>query len=567
MKQNFEKRDVVTRIIGLIIVVILAVYFKWLFKPAINFRSEGLYCYIMLISIISIIVFGICEYMTNSCIITKISGIILLLALVVLLVGSFFSSKLINARKYANLINIETGDFAEEIIKVSDMENFPILDVETAQKLGNRAIGSLERTSQYEVNDEYNLISYQGKEYRLSPLEYQGYFQARNSYNYGIPGYVLVDSVTQKAELVKLQESINYAPSAKGDRNLKRYLRKIYPSYIFDKYQFDIDDDGNPYYIVPVKEATIGLFGGKIVKSFLVVNASNGECTEYSPQELPEWIDHAYSLNYLMDLAENYYTYKNGYWNSIFKKEGVKNLSYEWKDEGKGEEDDDDDEETYFPGYNSLNTDNGIQFFTCITSSGNDESAVGFILANAKTGEIRFYEGEGAEEYTAQRQAESLAQNYGYTSSYPIIVNVDGVQTYILALKDKAKTNMAYVMVNVENYTNAVKGETLQETLEQYKKTIGKNIASPDDYIAEEGSQEVVITETTGNIEEIYQVIQDGNTCYFFLLENDENLYISPISINSRQVQLKEGSVVTIKYQDTSEEKVEFVSEITINAR
>ena len=571
MEQDSKKTIGVARIVGMILVILLAAYFKWLLKPAINWRSEGLYFYILVVGIIAFVIFGIAENQCDSHTVTKISIGIVGIAFLIIIVGAFLSSKMLHAKKYANLINVEDGDFAEDIIKVSDMESFPILDVETAQKLGNRAIGSLERTSQYEVNDEYNLIAYKGKEYRLSPLEYQGYFQAKNSYNYGIPGYVMVDAITQKAELVKLEEPINYAPSAKGDRNLKRYLRKEYPSYIFDKFQFDIDEEGKPYYIVPVKEATIGIFGGKIVKSFIIVNASTGELEEKLPEELPQWIDHAYSLDYLMNLAENYYSYKNGFWNSIFKKEGVKNLSYEWADEGKENMDDDDDDDVYFPGYNSLKTQDGVEFFTCVTSSGNDESAVGFILANAKKGTIKFYTGEGAEESTAQKQAESLTQNYGYTSSYPLIVNVEGVPTYILALKDKAKTNMAYVMVNVENYTNAVKGETLQETLMQYRKTIGKadneiqEESIKEDREKEETTKET--TETTGNIEEIYQAIKSGDTCYFFLLENDPNLYISPISINSRQVQLKVGSNVTMKHYSSTEEQVEIVSEIIINTK
>ncbi len=573
MKQSRETNIGVARIIGTILVILVAVYFKWLFKPAMNLRSEGLYSYIVIVGIAAFFIFGIAEKWCDSHAVTTISIRIAIMAFIVLIVGAFLSSRILHAKRYANLINIEEGNFAEDIVKVSDMESFPILDVETAQKLGNRAIGSLERTSQYEVNDEYNLITYKEKEYRLSPLEYQGYFQARNSYNYGIPGYVMVDSITQKAELVKLEEPINYAPSAKGDRNLKRYLRKEYPSYIFDKFQFDIDEKGIPYYIVPVKEATIGVFGGKIVKSFIIVNASTGELEEKLPEELPQWIDHAYSLDYLMNLAEAYYSYKNGFLNSILKKEGVKNLSYEWADRGKEDkdDDDDDDDDAYFPGYNSLKTQDGVEFFTCVTSSGNDESAVGFILANAKTGTIKFYTGEGAEEATAQKQAESLTQNYGYTSSYPLIVNVEGVPTYILALKDKAKTNMAYVMVNVENYTNAVKGETLKEALMQYKKTIGKaDNEIQEESIKQDSEKEETakeITETSGNIEEIYQAIKSGDTCYFFLLENDPNLYISPISINSRQVQLKVGSNVTMKHYSSTEEQVEIVSEIMINTK
>ena len=51
---------------------------------------------------------------------------------------------------------------------------------------------------------------------------------------------------------------------------------------------------------------------------------------------------------------------------------------------------------------------------------------------------MKFYECIGAEESTAQKKAKSLAQNYNYTASFPLFVNVDGMETYILSLKDKA---------------------------------------------------------------------------------------------------------------------------------
>ena len=88
-------------------------------------------------------------------------------------------------------------------------------------------------------------------------------------------------------------------------------------------------------------------------------------------------------------------------------------------------------------------TQDGVQFFTCVVSVSNDESALGFILANSKTGKIKYYDCAGAEESTAQLQAESLYQNYGYKSSYPSMVSVDGVPTYVISLKDKSKINKA----------------------------------------------------------------------------------------------------------------------------
>lgn len=575
---NLEQmRSVICRIIATVIIVVVAMYFKWLTKPAINVHSEGMWWYLILVCVLGIIIMYICECCAQDekFIGTAILAILLAGSFLVAIIGAFSSSKLLNAKRYSNLINIENGNFEEDITKIEDTKEFPLLDVENAKVLGSRAIGELDRISQYELSSEYNLIDYKGEQYRLTPIDFRGYFKARNSYSYGVPGYVLVNSGTQQAELVKLEKSITYSPKSKGNHNLKRYLRGKYPSYIFGKYQFDIDDKGNPYYIVPVLKTTIGLFGGKIVNSFVVVNAISGDCNECSIDNLPKWVDHAYSLDYLMTLASYNYKYKDGFWNSIIKQENVKKLSYSYRDMSESDSDEEDEEANSgrgnnFEGYNSIQTSDGICFSTCVVSAGNDESSLGFILANARTGEIKFYDCVGAEESTAQKKAESLVQNYNYTASYPLIVNVDGMETYILSLKDKSKTNVSYVMINVEKYTVAVTGETLKETLYKYKKAMG---IENEEMSYVEDKEEKVDSDTKfdiihkrGNITQIYQVIREGNTTYIFLLEGDNCLYVSSINNNLNQVKMKEGTEVDISYYDSQEEGIKIVSEIEINA-
>lgn len=565
---KLETRSVVSRIIAVIVTILIAAFLNWLFLPAWNIHSGGFWWYCIIVGIVAIIAFAIADYIADDeiTIITIVLGIIWIVIVVIGIIGCLASSTLFNAVRYSNLIEIEEGNFEEEIQSISTVEEakeFPLLDVETAQKLGNRSLSEIDKVSQFEVNGEYNLISYNGKQYRLSPLEYTSIFKAMN--NESIPGYVLVDSETQESHLVQLENEIKYAPSDIFSQDLKRHLRSKYPSYIFDKYQFDIDDSGEAYYIAPVLEPTIGLFGGKTVKSFVIVNANSGECEEYLPEDLPEWVDHAYSLDYLMERAEDYYKYKGGFWNTFFSKTDVKEISYSYK--GSNVNGDDNKDKNEFVGYNSMLTKDGVQFFTCVVSVSNDESALGFILANSRTGEITYYDCSGAEESTAQLQAESLYQNYGYKSSYPLMVSVDGVPTYVISLKDKSKINKAYVMVNVENYTISVSGETLEDALLQYrKKVFGEEGVTLNDLTGE--TLEEVETETkstTGTITELYQVTQNGTTQFFFVLEGDNNLYISSISNNSRQVQMSVGSNVSIEYHmSPNEEFVCIVSKIEI---
>lgn len=565
---KLEASSVVSRVVAGIITIIFAVFLNWLCLPAWNIRSGGFWWYWIVVGIFALIAFAIVDYLAEDDIFipTIVIFIIVAVIIVVGIIGAVASSKMVNAVKYSNLIEIEEGNFEDEIQSVSTVEEareFPLLDVETAQKLGNRSLSEIDKVSQFEVNGEYNLISYDEKQYRLSPLEYNSIFKALN--NESIPGYVLVDSETQESHLVQLDNEIKYAPSDIFSQDLTRLLRGKYPSYIFDKYQFDIDDNGEAYYIAPVVEPTIGFFGGKIVQSFVIINANTEECEEYAPEDLPEWIDHAYSLDYLMGLAESYYQYKGGFWNTVFSKTNVREISYSYKGENVNEDDDEDKNE--FAGYNSIMTKDGVQFFTCVVSVSNDESALGFILANSKTGEITYYDCAGAEESTAQLQGESLYQNYGYKSSYPLMVSVDGVPTYVISLKDKSKINKAYVMINVENYTLSASGETLEDALLQYReKVFGEEGLTPEDLTGETSEEvEIETKSTAGTITELYQATQNGTTQFFFVLEGDDNLYISSISNNSRQVQMSVGSNVSIDYyMSPNEELVGIVSKIEI---
>lgn len=86
-------------------------------------------------------------------------------------------------------------------------------------------------------------------------------------------------------------------------------------------------------------------------------------------------------------------------------------------------------------------------------------------------------------------------------------MNVDGVPTYIISLKDKSKINKAYVMINVENYTVSASGETLEDALIEYReKVFGEEALTPDDLTSETPEEiEVEIFTTTGTITQLYQ--------------------------------------------------------------
>ena len=535
----------ISRGIALVITILLGVWINYLAMPAWNIRSVGMWGFLAGMAGVAIVVFAIAEFLSGESEYHFSIGSVIILAVVLvgMLICGLTSSHMFNANKYHNMISIEEGEFESDIPKVSEEMQLSIVDVATAEKVGDRTVGSIKNATWYEVDDEYNLIKYQGKYYRISELNYGGFWKYRKAKYDGIPGYVLVDATTQEAKYVELKDPIRYSPSGHFSHLLERHLRKQYPSYMFDKSFFEIDEEGKAYYITGVEKPTIGVYGGKMVKSFIITDANTGESKEYKTEDLPDWVDHAYSLDYLMRVTNKNQAYINGYWNSLFSKTGINVTTYEYNDLG-------------FSGYNTAIDANGdIVFYTGVTPASGAESNLGFILANPRTGKIKYYNCPGAEESSAQSAARGLVQNLGYTATFPTILNVDGEETYFMLLKDNAGLVQRYALANIKDYTKVVQAETFEETLRLYKEKMGTEISkNPTE-------KEEILTKE-GIIQNIYQAEIDGCTYYYFIMEGNTDIYMSSIKNSNKQVILNTGDKISIEYKKSSEEGIYLVTKI-----
>ena len=202
------------------------------------------------------------------------------LALVVIYgVGVLLSSPILRASAYSSLLTVQNGDFAEDIHEVN-YSQIPILDSDSAAKLAEREMGSMvDMVSQYEVSDYYNQINLNSKPVRVTPLEYGDIIKWITNRDTGIPAYMNIDMTTQDVELVKLPEGqgIKYSPFEHFGRNLYRYVRFRYPTAMIRSSNFEVDDNGVPYWICSVETKTIGLFGGTDIQGAILVNAATGE--------------------------------------------------------------------------------------------------------------------------------------------------------------------------------------------------------------------------------------------------------------------------------------------------
>lgn len=335
----------------------------------------------------------------------------------------------------------------------------------------------------------------------------------------GIPAYIKIDMATQDTELVKLDKPIKYSQSEHLNRNIDRHLRFRYPTYIFDTLSFEIDDNGTPYWVCPVKKYNIGLFGGVTIGRVVLCNAITGETQDFAVEDCPQWVDHVYSADLLVQLYDYYGTLKNGYFNSVLGQKGCLRTT---------------------SGYNYLALEDDVWVYTGITSVSGDQSNVGFVLMNQRTMETRFYEINGAEEYSAMGSAEGQVQHLGYKSTFPLLLNIAGEPTYFMALKDGAGLVKMYAMVNIQKYQNVAIGDTAAECEKAYRSLLKQN------GIATEETRSV--NEVKGKIKKIAQGVVEGNSHYYIMLEGNNEIFDVSVVDYLDIIKYNEGDQITIEY-------------------
>lgn len=519
------------RIISIALTLLFTAILYYITLPAFNLRSPGFYAFIGIVLIFYLIIDNISFSIHN--IITprktlniRSVGIVYVVSIMVIcfFVINIICSPFFNANKYANRITIdETGDFGNDISEV-DFTRIPLLDKDSSEKLGDRKMGEKnEWVSQFYVSSLYTQITYNDEIIRVTPIEYASFIKWVTNRSDGIKGYISVDSVTGDAKIKTLEKGIKYTESAYFNDKLIRKLRFSYPTKIFGEINFEIDNDGNPYYIVPtIKYSGIGL--KREVDEVIIFNPVTGDSNIYTVKDVPEWVDHVYSADLIIEQVDNWGEYKNGYFNSIFGQKNVVNTT---------------------EGYNYLSYNNDIYLYTGITSVSNDESNLGFILVNLRTKETTFYSAPGAEEFSAMSSAEGLVQEKGYKASFPLLINLKGKPTYLMSLKDNAGLVKMYAFVDVTDYQKVKTSDSSLGIL-----------AAKEAYLKEfTDSEEKELEKAKITVKTIKEAVINGNTYYY--ITDGKDKYVIDINISKYKIPfINKEDVLEIEYYEEDEIKI-----------
>ena len=531
-------------VINIIATILFGAVLYYFMLPVFNFKSVMMYAFFGAMAVFYIAV----NYVTSGALRTPdyspyanksslVPKIIIGVLVAVVAVGFIVSSVFFRASSYAKIIDVQTGDFTQEVAE-ADFANVPVIDETTTAVMADRALSDLSElglVSQFTVQPNYYQINYQDTPVRVACLQYSNIIKWFTNTKNGLPAYIIVDATTQKAELVEVEGGIKYSTADHFNKNVNRHVRFKYPTYILDTPTFEIDETGHPYWIFAKLDMTIGLFGGKDVTGAVIVDGVTGESTEYSIEDIRtkeelQWIDRIYSAQLLNEQYNFFGRYQEGFWNSIL---GQKNTYSTTED------------------YSYLAMNDDVYMYTGVTSLTNDESITGFILINQRTKDARYYVMSGAKESSAQSSAEGLVQQYDYRASFPLLLNIDGEPTYFMSLKDASSLVKGYAMINVGQYSIGATGTTLTSCIDNYVKELAKNNIKVDvdtDEIVDNPTDNDIAEKitATGTVTEIRTAVIDGNSVYYIKLDSSDSYYSVKAADAENIVLVNKGDSITV---------------------
>ncbi|MBR4241673.1 MAG: YrzE family protein [Eubacterium sp.] len=556
-------------LISCIITLVLSGAVYYMMIPALNFKSSELYMFIIAICAIFFFCFSILigarrkvearEYAKKKSVIPiAIAGVLIL----IMLIGYLCGATIFRAKSYSELMPVSNSDFSEDF-KDINYDQVPRLDQQTAKVLADQQLGYLdEYKSQYVVTSDLTQINYKGEPVRVAYLQYADFFKWFNNTKNGLPAYMLIDLVSQKVQVVncveKFGEGIKYSPTEYFNEKLIRHLRFQYPFAIMDNPNFEIDDNAHPYWITPVLDKTIGLFGGTDVKGVIITDALGGDSEYYSIDTVKtdkklNWIDVVYNENLIIEQYNYYGKLSNGFWNSIIFQNDVNIAS---------------------SGSGNIALDDDVWVYTGVTSIKSDSSNFGFILCNQRTKETRYYKNGGAMEYSAVESAKDAVQNYEYNATFPILLDIENQPTYFMSLYGDGYTIKGYALVNLKDKTLVGTGlvdiqksdaKALNAAVSNYidalkdKGVVDEN-ASAEDYKVEEektddkkesekaDDSKSELSKVTGEIKDIKTSVNNGNTVYYLKIK-DKYYYIA-VNDCMEVLLMNKGDKVSVEFKE-----------------
>lgn len=546
-----HKKKVMKKILSLLSLAVLVFVLFYINLPVINYGFTG-FAFILLVLVIVAIVFSTGVTVSQKTKQVQLAAMpskflyvlaaILLAYCIVLPIAT--SLKMFRTDSYQKLIgDVKNGEKITNHIAPISIDKIRVVDENLAYLLGEKILGSQPALgSQVELGN-FCIQKVNDDLYWVAPLLHSGFLKWFNNQE-GTAGYVMV-SATNERDVKLVQHvggkaiKIKYQPGAYFSSELHRHT--YFDGYANDgltDFSFEIDDAGNPFWVITKYAKKIG-FSGKDATGIIVVDAQSGVITEYSIAETPKWVDRIQPLDFIEHQLNDWGEYVHGYWNfsNADKLRTTEGLTLVY---GK---------------------DNKSYWYTGLTSVGKDESAVGFVLVDTRTKEATFYKQSGATEYAAQSSAEGKVQEKGYKASLPIPYNINNIPAYVMTLKDDGGLVKMFAMVDISDYTIVGVGNTMRETLTAFKNVynMADNKINPNS-VSNKKTVKSIVTR-------IQNDVKNGNSFYYFKVKDYPNIFVGSSQISNQLPVTIIGDSIAVSFDLDLEEVIDISTFENINLK
>lgn len=436
-----------------------------------------------------------------------------------------------------DLYQLVDAEVKEDKMQATDIEHIPSVPIESASYKAEKLIGSLTNSSYYKLGD-LTRQKIGNEEFWVAPVEYAGFFQSRKAGS--IPAYIKVsaerkdDTGTLVQKVADEKIEMKYVPSGYFSHYLYRLIRNEYPKDIIIGSGFEPDDNGKPYYVVAVGHYD-KFRSGTVADAAVIIDPQTGEMKRYALEEVPAYVDFVIPPNMASSYNEWQAKYKHGWWNTLFGKQDITDVTL-WN---TGEE-----------VIGVFGPDNHMYWFTDHTSPGTN-SLKGYTLMDGRTGKLTFYKGANgfANGKAALDAVHNSYKKEQWTGTNPILYNIYGSETWYVPVVDSNGLLRNIALVNAQNPQIVATGESKQEALNSYKFMLATE--GSGDSTSPTNSSEVV--EIQGTVLRVGTVQIGENTVVQVLLDNSEKIFNVNPKESTYATFIREGDLLKLSYVDTKE--------------
>ncbi|HEU5114543.1 MAG TPA: hypothetical protein VFT82_02130 [Candidatus Paceibacterota bacterium] len=455
-------------------------------------------------------------------------------ALIIALVAG---SHMLNADRYSALLGkVEERDWTKDV-QPKDPKHMRMVSEENALYIAKKAVANAGAIgSQFSLDWDYvTLQKVNGHLVYVLPFDYNGFTVWQSTS--GAPGYIVVDAEDPERapRLVELPEGkrMRYMPNAFFGDNLERYLRQNgFLNEGLATARFELDEKEEPHWVIPLW-SPVALWSGSTLTGVAVVNPATGDIKRYKLGEIPAWIDRAVPAGLVETYIDERGEYFDGWWNAFWAKTGVTEAENPILVVG---------------------SDDNLEWVTGVTSkSANDDSLIGLMYTNSRTGKSVFYRTNGGAIDNAIMAAVDKHPQVNYKklhASTPQTYNVYGVMTSVVPLLNDNHAFQGVALVRVANPQDVAVGITQSEALRNYQSVIFRS----GEQIALSKSREVETL--AGTVDRIRQDVSGNGSLYYFHLSGVSRIFTVSSGDHVKVTLTQPGDSVRVSYVASHEETV-----------